>query len=183
MLVHRTKEKKVFWEFGSIIMQNMSHNLLLFCAPTWPSYHVIENHLFSSFVLFCCYLYSSIVGPHQHMAANYKPTHKIKYYYYYHYYYYYYYYDLQLLFLSELGQEPINRSLPLLYKPSESTFARIFLFLEHCGWVDSSALFRMPNQNKAACLPHMKWSRRKVTVMAGRSEDSSSDEFCERFSR
>ena len=30
-------------------------------------------------------------------------------------------------------QEPINRSLPLPYKPSESTFARIFLFLEHCG--------------------------------------------------
>ena len=28
-------------------MQNMSHNLLLFCAPTWPSHHVIENHLVS----------------------------------------------------------------------------------------------------------------------------------------
>ena len=27
MLVHRTKEKKVFWEFDSIIMQN-GHNLL-----------------------------------------------------------------------------------------------------------------------------------------------------------
>ena len=45
MLVHRTIEKKVFWEFDSIIMKNMSHNLLLFCAPTWPSHHVIENHL------------------------------------------------------------------------------------------------------------------------------------------
>ena len=44
MLVHRTKEKKVFWEFDSIIMQN-GHNLLLFCAPPWPSYHVIEGHL------------------------------------------------------------------------------------------------------------------------------------------
>ena len=44
MLVRRAKEKKVFWEFDSIIMQNMSHNLLLFCAPTWPSYRVIENH-------------------------------------------------------------------------------------------------------------------------------------------
>ena len=44
MLVHRTKEKKVFWEFDSNIMQNVSHNLLLFCAPTWPSYHVIENN-------------------------------------------------------------------------------------------------------------------------------------------
>ena len=40
MLVHRTIEKKVSWEFDSIIIQNMSHNLL---TPTWPSYHVIEN--------------------------------------------------------------------------------------------------------------------------------------------
>ena len=32
--------------FNSDIMQNMSHNLLLFCAPTWPSYQVIENHLY-----------------------------------------------------------------------------------------------------------------------------------------
>ena len=44
---------------------------------------------------------------------------------------------------------------------------------------DSRALFRTPNQNKAACLPHLKWSRRKVTVMAGRSEDSASDDLCE----
>lgn len=42
MLVHRTKHKKVL---DSIIMQNMSHNLLLFCARTWLSYHVIEDHL------------------------------------------------------------------------------------------------------------------------------------------
>ena len=35
--------------------------------------------------------------------------------------------------------------------PSESTFVRIFLFLEHCGWLDSCELFRIPNQNKAAC--------------------------------
>ena len=46
MLVHRTIiEKKVFWEFDSIIMQSMRHNLLLFCTPTSPTYHVIENHL------------------------------------------------------------------------------------------------------------------------------------------
>ena len=45
MLVHRIKEEKVFQDVDSIIMQNMTHNLLLFCAPTWPSYHVIENHL------------------------------------------------------------------------------------------------------------------------------------------
>ena len=46
ILVHRTKEKKsLSWEFDSIIMQNRSDNLLLFGAPTWPSYHVIENYL------------------------------------------------------------------------------------------------------------------------------------------
>ena len=45
MLVHRSKEKKVVWELDSIIMQTISHHLQLFCAPTWPSYHVIENHL------------------------------------------------------------------------------------------------------------------------------------------
>ena len=45
MLVHRTKEKKVFWEFDAITMQNKDPNLLLFCATTWPSYRVTENHL------------------------------------------------------------------------------------------------------------------------------------------
>ena len=44
--MHRTIEKKVFWEFDSIIMQNMNHNLLLFCATSWLSHQVIENHLF-----------------------------------------------------------------------------------------------------------------------------------------
>ena len=43
-LVHRTKKKKVFWEFHSI-MHNTSHNLILFCATTSPSYHMIKNHL------------------------------------------------------------------------------------------------------------------------------------------
>lgn len=45
MLVHATKEKTVFWEFDSIIVQNVSHNLLVFCAPTWPSGYVIEKHI------------------------------------------------------------------------------------------------------------------------------------------
>ena len=36
----------VYCEFNSIKMQNMSHNLLLFCATIWPSHHVIENHLY-----------------------------------------------------------------------------------------------------------------------------------------
>ena len=43
MLVYRTIAKKVFWEFDSIIMQNLSDILLLFCTPTWPSHHVSEN--------------------------------------------------------------------------------------------------------------------------------------------
>ena len=41
MLVHRTIEKKVFRKFDSI----MGHNMQLFCAPTWPSHHVIDNHV------------------------------------------------------------------------------------------------------------------------------------------
>ena len=36
-------EQKRKKSFG--IMQNMSHKMLLFCAPTWPSYHETENHL------------------------------------------------------------------------------------------------------------------------------------------
>ena len=51
MFVYRTIEKKVFREFDSIIMQNMSHNLLLFCTQTWPSHHVIENHLLWYFLM------------------------------------------------------------------------------------------------------------------------------------
>ena len=50
MFVYRTIEKTVFWKFDSIIMQNMSHNLLLFFTQTWPSPHVIENHLYKSIV-------------------------------------------------------------------------------------------------------------------------------------
>ena len=61
MLVHRTKEKKVFQEFDSIIMQNMSHNLLLFCVSTWPSYPVTENHLYTRRV----YRHQEIESEHQ----------------------------------------------------------------------------------------------------------------------
>ena len=43
MLVYRTIAKNVFWEFDSIIMQNLSDILPLFCTPTWPSHHVSEN--------------------------------------------------------------------------------------------------------------------------------------------
>ena len=53
-LVHRTNEKNVFREFDCIIMKNMSHHLFLFCGPTWPSYHVIEYHLFADTGLQSC---------------------------------------------------------------------------------------------------------------------------------
>jgi len=43
MLVYRTIAKKVFSEFDSLIMQNLSDILPLFCTSTWPSYHVSEN--------------------------------------------------------------------------------------------------------------------------------------------
>ena len=42
MLGYWTIGKKS-WEFGSFIMQNTSHILLLFCTPTWPSNHVKAN--------------------------------------------------------------------------------------------------------------------------------------------
>ena len=43
MLVYRTMAIKVFWEFHSIIMQNLSDILPVFCTPKWPSHHVSEN--------------------------------------------------------------------------------------------------------------------------------------------
>ena len=35
--------RKKSWEFDSVIMQNVSDILPLFCTPTWPSHHVSEN--------------------------------------------------------------------------------------------------------------------------------------------
>ena len=56
MLMYRTMAKQVFCEFDSIIMQNLSNILLLFCRPTWPSHHVSEKQeyifLFLCFTLF-----------------------------------------------------------------------------------------------------------------------------------
>ena len=43
MLVYRTIARKVFWEFDSVIIQNLSDILPLFCTPTWPFHHVSEN--------------------------------------------------------------------------------------------------------------------------------------------
>ena len=42
-MVYRTKTRKFFWEFDSIIMQNLSDILPLFCTPTWSSHHVGET--------------------------------------------------------------------------------------------------------------------------------------------
>ena len=43
------KKKNSFGNFTLLLCKKMSRNLLLFCAPTWPSYYVIENHLFTHF--------------------------------------------------------------------------------------------------------------------------------------
>ena len=43
MLVYRTIAKKVFWDFASIIMQNLSDILPLFCTAIWQSHHISEN--------------------------------------------------------------------------------------------------------------------------------------------
>ena len=48
MLVFRSTAKKVFGEFDSIIMQNFSDILPLFCTPRWPSHHVSENQEYLS---------------------------------------------------------------------------------------------------------------------------------------
>ena len=49
MCVYQTKAKKDFWEFDSIIMQNLGDILPLFCSPTLPSHHVSENQELFSF--------------------------------------------------------------------------------------------------------------------------------------
>ena len=45
--MYRTIAKKVFWEFDSIIKQNLSDILPLFCTPKWPSHHVSGNQEYS----------------------------------------------------------------------------------------------------------------------------------------
>ena len=55
MLVYRATAKKVFWEFDSIVMQNLSNILPLFCTPTWLSHHASENQeLVNLPVCTCC---------------------------------------------------------------------------------------------------------------------------------
>ena len=48
MLMCRVIVKNVFWEFDSIMMQNLSDILLLFCSPTWPSHYVSENQEYAT---------------------------------------------------------------------------------------------------------------------------------------
>ena len=47
--VHNNREK-FFWEFYSIIMQNLSDILPLFCTPTYPSYHLSLTYRYCRFV-------------------------------------------------------------------------------------------------------------------------------------
>ena len=54
MLVYRTMVKEVFWEFGSIIMQNLSDILPLFCTPTCPPHHVSATQ---ELLPIACYTY------------------------------------------------------------------------------------------------------------------------------
>ena len=42
---------------------------------------------------------------------------------------------------NSADQEPITRSLHLTYKLYETTFARIFLFLETAGFLDSRTIY------------------------------------------
>ena len=46
-----------------------------------------------------------------------------------------------MVYPTRTCQEPITRSLHLPYKPYETTFARIFLFLETVGLLDWRALY------------------------------------------
>ena len=43
MLMYRTIAETDFWEFDSIIMQNLSSIVPLFCTPSWPSRRMSEN--------------------------------------------------------------------------------------------------------------------------------------------
>ena len=43
MLVYRTIAQKVFWDFDSIILKNLSDALPLPRKPMWPSHHGCEN--------------------------------------------------------------------------------------------------------------------------------------------
>lgn len=51
MLVDRTIAKKVFWEFDSISMQNLTDILLLFCSPIWLSHHLTALYRMTHLVI------------------------------------------------------------------------------------------------------------------------------------
>ena len=63
ILVYGTIAKKVFWEFDSIIMQNLSDILPLFCISTWPSHHVGENQELTSLACTFCFQDTDHVMP------------------------------------------------------------------------------------------------------------------------
>ena len=50
----------------------MSNNLLLFCAPTWPSYYVVENHVLLAYRKFLkLFLFQCLCGcldDHEHVG-------------------------------------------------------------------------------------------------------------------
>ena len=54
MLVYRTMVKEVFWGFDSIIMQNLSDILPLFCTPTCPPHHVSATQEYALHVTVAC---------------------------------------------------------------------------------------------------------------------------------
>ena len=61
--MYGTIAKKVIWEFDSIIMQNLSDILPLFCTPTWPSHHVSENQELTSLACTYCFQDTDHVMP------------------------------------------------------------------------------------------------------------------------
>ena len=63
MLVYGTIAKKVFWEFDSIIMQNLSDIWPLLCTPKWPSHHVGENQELTSLACTYCFQDTDHVMP------------------------------------------------------------------------------------------------------------------------
>ena len=72
MLMYRTIAKRVFWEFDSIIMQNISDILALFCTPTWQSHHMSENQELTSLACTFCFHDTDHVMPSDEFFIIYK---------------------------------------------------------------------------------------------------------------
>ena len=65
-MVYRTIVKKVFWEFDSIIVQNVSDILPLFCTPTRSSHLVSKNQ---EYVLYQFLIVTAVTQAHTHVAC------------------------------------------------------------------------------------------------------------------